>query len=142
MLYNKKIFQRCFDYHGKYWYKNLKYIPLYFRLLHYLVKHGYDEYATWDMYYWFISVMKDVLKEYRDTHHGYPVISFDDKKMQQASEMAFDADLDKMVSLLDDMDEGNPKYDDEDYMGVYHKMEDAKNEFFQLFSKYFYNLWD
>lgn len=38
MFYNKRIFQRCFDYPKKYWYKNLTQIPLYFKLMHYLAK--------------------------------------------------------------------------------------------------------
>ena len=78
LFYNEKIFKRCFNWRGKYWYKNIKEIPLYFRLMHHLIKYGYDEYATWETFDWFINIMKDILTYYRKHHHGYPVPSFDD----------------------------------------------------------------
>lgn len=144
-MYNKTIFQRCFSYKGRYWYKNLKYIPLYFKLIHHLVKYGYDEYATWETFDWFTNTMRSVLATYRRTHHGYPCVS-ESQDEQTRSEKKFDEDLDKMVRLLDDMDENNPKYYEGEYMGDTHKqyneMNAAKNEFFKLFAEYFYALWD
>lgn len=142
LFYNKTIFKRCFNWRGKYWYKNIKEIPLYFRQMHHLIKHGYDEYATWETFSWFISIMKPILTNYRSDHHGYPVVSFDDMELQQRSEKEYDADIDRMITLLDDMYECNPKYDDMDYKEQYNKMYAAKDEFFQLFAKYFYHLWD
>ena len=53
-----------------------------------------------------------------------------------------------MIELLDLMDEFNPKYDTDEYDSCegYKRMQDemyaAKDEFFVLFSKYFYDLWD
>ena len=146
LFYNERIFKRCFHYPKKYWYKNIRYIPLYFKLIHHLIKHGYDEYATWETFDWFIDTMKDVLKTYRNGHIGYPVVSYDDKEKQDTANIEYDAGLDKMISLLDDMDENSPKYDTkeyrEDYGKHYEEMDAAKDEFFKLFSKYFYNLWD
>jgi len=145
MFYNKDIFKRCFSYRPKYWYKNIAKIPLYFRLMRYLIKHGYDEYATWETFDWFISTMKPILQSFRDNHDGYPVVSYQDKDLQSASEVAYDADLDKMISLLDDMDESNPKYESKEYSGStlqFKEMEKAKDEFFALFAKHFYSLWD
>ena len=54
----------------------------------------------------------------------------------------WDGIIDKMIALLNDMDECNPKYDEEDYNKKYDEMNAAKDEFFKLFSEYFYNLWD
>lgn len=142
LFYNEKIFKRCFNYRGKYWYKNIKEIPLYFKLMHHLIKHGYDEYATWETCGWFIDTMKDVLVTYRANHLGYPVVSFDDKNKQKEFEKEYDADLDIMISLLDDMDECNPKYEDYDADLLFEEMDAAKNKFFELFSKHFYSLWD
>ena len=141
MFYNEKIFKRCFDYRGRYWYKNIKYIPLYFKLMRHLIKHGYDEYANWETFDWFIYTMKDILVTYRNNHNGYPYVSFDDKVQEQA-EKKYDEDLDTMIALLDDMDEGNPKYNSMKYADVNKTMDSAKDEFFELFSKYFYHLWD
>ena len=44
--------------------------------------------------------------------------------------------------MFDLMDESNIIYDDMDYEQQNEKMNAAKDEFFELFSKYFYNLWD
>ena len=146
LFYNEKIFKRCFDWRGKYWYKNIKEIPLYFKLMHHLIKHGYDEYATWETFDWFIDTMKDILTTYRYGHIGYPVVSYDDKKKQEAANIDYDADLEKMISLLEDMDEDSHKYAAEEYekdfKRKYDEMYAAKDEFFKLFSKYFYDLWD
>jgi hypothetical protein len=144
MFYNKKIFKRCFCYRGRYWYKNIKRIPLYFKLMHHLVKYGYDEYATWETFDWFIYTMKEILKTYREGHIGYPVASFDDAELQKSANIAYDADIDKMIALLDKMDEeyySNVEYSN-DYRRVSKEMDEAKDEFFQLFSKHFYSLWD
>lgn len=132
-MINKNIFKRCFDYRGKHWYMNFKYIPLYFRLMHHLIKYGYDEYAIWETFYWFIETMKSILTSYRKKHWGHPM---------GMDEEEWDGIIDKMIALLNDMDECNPKYDEEDYNKKYDEMNAAKDEFFKLFSEYFYNLWD
>lgn len=133
MLYNKKIFERVFCFEGKYWYRNIFQIPCYFRCIHRLVKYGYDEMAHWDTYSWFIDNMKDILTHYRKHHIGYPLgITCEE----------WDSNIDKMISLLSDMEEWNPKYEDLSIEDTYRETEKAKNEFFELFSKCFYNLWD
>ena len=151
LFYNKRIWERCFDYPKKYWYKNIKYIPLYFKLIHHLIKYGYDEYATWETFDWFTNTIMDVLKTYRNGHIGYPVVSYDDKEKQDAANIEYDADLDEMIHHLYYMDENNVEEElskgmPEDWvpssLTVYEIMERHKDEFFKLFSKYFYNLWD
>lgn len=146
IFYNKNIFKRCFNYKGKHWYKNVKEIPLYFKLMHHLIKNGYDECATWETANWFVDVMKNILTVYRESHQGYPVASFYNEKKQAEIEREYDADLDMMISLLDDMDECNPKYDSKKYSKDYklqnEEMNAAKDKFFELFSKHFYSLWD
>ena len=145
MLYNKKIFKRVFSYNKKYWYKNLTQIPRYFRTINYLVKNGYDGYAEWETYYWFIETMRNILTEYRKDHTGYPCgITCEE----------WEANIDEMISLLNDMDELNPKYKAEEYQMDFHgnklqdvmkvdeEMEKAKDKFFKLFAEHFYSLWD
>lgn len=144
LFYNEKIFKRCFSYCKRYWYMNIKEIPLYFKLMHHLIKYGYDSYANINTYDWFMETMKSILKDFRQNHNGYPVVSFD-KESQAASAKEYDAGLDTMISLLDDMDECNPKYEDEKYNDVellLKEINDAKDKFFELFSEYFYSLWD
>ena len=54
--------------------------------------------------------------------------------------------VNKMIDLLDQMDENNPKYDVGDDKDSFDKIgksiNAAKNEFFELFSKYYFDLWD
>lgn len=148
LFYNKKIWNRCFDWEGKYWYKNIQQIPLYFKLMNHLIKYGYDDLAKWDMGRWFTDVMKEILVHYRDNRTGYPVISLDDDNAQEEYEKQYDIDLDKMVQLLDvityDFFENKDwfDYEQEERDRLIKIREDAKTEFFMLFAKYFDTLWD
>lgn len=152
LFYNKRIFERCFRFTGLGWFK---YIPLYFKQMHHLIKHGYDIGATWDTFSWFIDTMRPILTEYRKTHIGYPIIdsnisnniqSLSTGEEKTSQEEEWDAIIDRMIELLDLMDEGNPKYDapeyEEDLWRADKERYAAKDEFFQLFAKYFYHLWD
>ena len=138
MFYNEKIFKRCFNYRACYWYENIKEIPLYFKLMRHLIKHGYDEYANWETFDWFIDTMKSILTSYITNGTSYPCEFEDQEEWHKI--------INHMIELLDLMDECNPKYETKEYVCDYNKrykeMNDAKDEFFQLFAKYFYNLWD
>lgn len=146
MFYNEKIFKRCFDWRGKYWYKNIKEIPLYFRLMHYLIKHGYDEYATWETFDWFIDTMKEILTNYRKRHQSYPIfnIAIMDDGSKEFDKLCakYDNDIDRMIVLLDAMDEHSEQYKDVSRVEKHYEMIKAKDEFFKLFANYFYDLWD
>lgn len=156
MFYNKRIFERCFYHRGRYWYKNIKEIPLYFKLMHHLIKYGYDEYAEWETFNWFINTMQMILPRYRDgSHWGVPIVlenynpydphldltDEENEELVKKNEEEWFRIIDRMLELLDLMDERN-------YSNCYNyeeqeeSMNNAKNEFFELFSKYFYNLWD
>ena len=125
MFYNKAIWKRCFHFPKRYWYKNIKYIPLYFRLMHDLIKHGYDEYATWETFSWFTTTMRSILERYRDGHCGVPILI--DTYPHDSNEH------DEESKNLNGMD-GWKKKDAE--------MDKAKDEFFKLFSEHFWRLWD
>lgn len=147
LFYNKKIWDRCFDWKGKYWYKNIKEIPLYFKLMNHLIKHGYDDLAEWDMGRWFTDVMKEILISYRDDKSGYPILSFDDCNAQEEYKQQYDKDIDKMIQLIDLIaydileDENVLDYTKEEIDQRIKRREDAKTEFFRLFAKYFDALW-
>ena len=155
MFYNKKIFKRCFNWRGKYWYKNIKEIPLYFKQLHHLIKHGYDVGAHWETYGWFLDTFRPILKYYRENHYGTPVLIDDfpadtgtpeGKAKADENSAKWNVIVDRMIELLDLMDECNPKYDapeyEEDLWLADREMNSAKDEFFKLFAKHFYSLWD
>lgn len=153
-LYNKEIFNRCFCYSKTHWYLNLKNIPLYFENLHKLIKYGYDPYAHWECYDWFIRTMKPILTRYLESE-GVPIViknfpsiiqTEEDKELEKQNSEEWNRIINRMIELLDLMDDNNEKYLTEDYIKYPLKgdteREIAKNEFFKLFSEYFYYLWD
>jgi hypothetical protein len=155
MCYNKKIFKRSFCYRKKYWYKNLLNIPYYFKQIFYLIKHGYDNSAVWNINSWFVDNMKNILMEYEKNRVGTPILvenfpwgdakNEEEEKIIKKNEEEWKRIINRMIELLNLMDESNDAYDDleyKDWKKDQEKMKAAKNEFFELFSKYFYDLWD
>lgn len=116
-------------------------------------KRGYSYGDVWDMYFWFMRTVKPMLTHLRDHGIGVP----NELYLQGADNerIAWENTLTEMISCLELMDEDNVyrylgyKDDDwqsrlspKDYEKVYQVMEENKNRFFELFSKYFYCLWD
>lgn len=130
MNYHKTLFKRHFYYNKRYWYKNIKNIPKYFRAIKHLFKYGYDDCAIYETFAWFTITMKSILKRYKKNYISYPVFIVDGK---DTSAEQWDCVIDHMVNLLDKMDEDNPNQEE---------MMAAKDEFFELFSEHFYDLWD
>lgn len=123
ILYNKHIWKRCFIYKPRYWYKNIRYIPLYFKQIHYLIKHGHDVGASWGVDMWFQETMRHILTELRDNLQGTPCAEIKDGFIPQSEEdwkvqeKLWRDTLDEMIFLLGEMNEEtcsiqNP-YDDE-----------------------------
>lgn len=137
MLYNKAIFKRCFNFRGKQAWRNILEIPRYFRLMGFLMKHGYDEYATWETFNWFTVTMKEILTFYKERGNAPCVLdnntldAFSDEYIMQ-NEKEWKTILNEMLSLLDRM---NEDVEDNERCA-------SKDRFFILFSRYFYNLWD
>ena len=137
-----------FMFHRKSWWRNLKDIPIFIKRIFFVLQHGYSPVAQWEIYGWFMSVMKEILTNYRYNRMGSPVVidNFFDVKEENpndvVNEEAYNAILDRMIVLLDLMDENNQLYNDMDWKEAAKKKEDAKNEFFKLFSEQFYGLWD
>ena len=137
-----------FVFRGKNWWRNLKDIPIFIKRIFFTLKHGYSPVAQFETFEWFMDVMKEILTNYRYHRMGSPVVidNFFDVKEENpndiTNEEAYNAILDRMIILLDLMDENNQLYNDMDWKEADKKKEDAKNEFFKLFSKHFYTLWD
>lgn len=129
-----------FMFHGKSWWRNLKDIPIFIKRIFFVLKHGYSPAAQWETYGWFMSVMKEILTNYRNNRCGTPVII--DSGNEAENIEAYNKILDNMIDLLDKMDESNPIYNNMSWKKRYEEMADATNEFFKLFSDYFYCLWD
>lgn len=110
-------------------------------------KRGYSNSDVWDMDTWFIDTIKPMLIHLKEHGCSYPM-EFEDRD-------EWCAVLDEMIGCLILMSEDNVHkhlgfdYIDgwkymmrEDHARVYKAMNDNKNRFFELFNKYFYDLWD
>ena len=132
-----------FMFHGKNWWRNLKDIPIFIQRIFFTLKHGYSPVAQWETFCWFIAVMREILINYRDNRTGTPVVipdyHTDDLISENKNIEAYNNILNEMIELLDKMDECNYlTYNN----ASLEAMNAAKDKFFELFSKYFYTLWD
>lgn len=131
-----------FMFRGKNWWRNLKNIPIFIKRIFFTLKHGYSPVAQFETFEWFIAVMREILINYRDNRTGTPIVIPDYDADSLISENknieAYNNILNEMIELLDKMNEGNLTYDSAS-LGT---MNAAKDKFFELFSKYFYTLWD
>lgn len=105
---------------------------------------GYDAVDTFATFDKFIERYAKILTEYRKKHCGIPMEFLE-------SEEEWDNVIDEMLYHLHYMSEETVTKelekdvpDDWSVSGitVYEVMDKHKDEFFKLFSKYFYNLWD
>ena len=135
-----------FMFHGKSWWRNLKNIPIFIKRIFFTLKHGYSPVAQWETFEWFIAVMREILINYRNNRMGTPVVipdyNIDDLISENKNIEIYNNILDEMITLLDQMDENNSAYNDVSLEKMHSAMDTAKNKFFELFSKYFYTLWD
>ena len=141
-----KLSWGLFMFHGKDWWRNLKDIPIFFQRIFFTLKHGYSPVAQWETFEWFITVMREILINYRDNRTGTPVVipdyHTDDLISENKNIEIYNNILNEMIELLDKMDECNSTYNGVSLEEMHSAMDSAKNKFFELFSKYFYTLWD
>ena len=141
-----KLSWGLFMFHGKDWWRNLKDIPIFIKRIFFTLKHGYSPVAQWETFGWFIMVMREILVNYRDNRTGTPVVipdyNIDDLISENKNIEIYNNILNEMIELLDKMDENNSAYNDVSLEEMHSAMDSAKNKFFELFSKYFYTLWD
>ena len=135
-----------FMFHGKSWWRNLKNVPIFIKRIFFTLKHGYSPVAQWETFEWFIAVMREILINYRDNRTGTPVVipdyHTDDLISENKNIEIYNNILNEMIELLDKMDECNSTYNGVSLEEMHSAMDSAKNKFFELFSKYFYTLWD
>lgn len=135
-----------FMFHGKNWWRNLKDISIFFQRIFFTLKHGYSPVAQWETFEWFIAVMREILINYRDNRMGTPVVipdyNIDNLISENKNIEIYNNILNEMIELLDKMDECNSTYNGVSLEEMHSAMDSAKNKFFELFSKYFYTLWD
>lgn len=108
---------------------------------------GYADEDMFNIDIWFVNMVKPMLVYLKDHGSGFPG-EFDD-------EDEWHKVLAEMINCLDLMDEDNVcnflgfceiedimKMKTEDFKKVHDIINENKDRFFELFSKYFYYLWD
>ena len=110
---------------------------------------GYSYGDVYDMDFWFMRTVKPMLIHLRDHGIGIPNELYQEGKENERE--AWETILTEMINCLDLMDEDNAEkhlgISDDNYSFENHEkkwalMEENKNRFFELFSKYFYSFWD
>lgn len=129
----KKLWKLYFPKYGiKYWYMNAirfpKQFPRFLKDLRHFMKYGYPCSANWDIPVWFVETMKSLLQDFLENNNGYPDYLFNSFEEWQET-------IKEMICLLDTMD-ADLAYDQD-----HGEILKNKDQFFELFVKYFYNLW-
>lgn len=111
-------------------------------------RRGYSDVDLWNLCDWFHEMMGKMLPEIRKKHHGYPVGMTNEE---------YESKLDRLIELQPYLDwytgENIVKaelgikdelflHSEEDVKAVNKRNTEKKDEFFNLFSELFYNLWD
>lgn len=124
---------------GSFW-RKLKDIPIFLKRVVYTLRHGYPPQATWEIYEWHRRVMLETLSEFRKNLNGYPV--FDENASPEEQYDRWGAIIDEMCEYLDAMAEDNYDLSIENLEKSDLARTEAKDKFFELFSKYYFHLWD
>lgn len=105
---------------------------------------GYDSVDTFETFDKFIERYTKILTEYRKKHCGIPM-EFIDKEEEWdkvVDEMLYHLHYMDEETVIDELEKGVPDDWSVSHIAVYEVMEKHKDEFFKLFSKYFFDLWD
>ena len=130
-----------FMYRGKNFWRNIKDIPIFFKRIVLVLKHGYFPMALWEFDEYFIDIMKELLEWHRDDSYGTPIFSMEES--DEWNKAKWDSILNRMIELLDFMDERNPIYHELCNFKDHEAMkENAKEEFFKIFCEHFNSFWD
>ena len=112
-------------------------------------KRGYSWSDVWNMNSWFMRTVKPMLIHLRDHGIGIPLDLYLDGAENERA--AWEDVLTEMINCLNLMDEDEAEkylgiaendYSVESYQKIYDFKNKSKDRFFELFSKYFYSLWD
>lgn len=151
------IFKRCFPYNKKRWWKNVARIPDFIRELKFLLKHGYDSMLLYDFDLYFMDIMPEIIKHYRDNKQGYPMLvdnwpepgtedSLEGQVIIHKNEREWKARMDLLLKHLDGMDENSEKYDTPFWENNPEEKEReiniCKDLFFLNLAKNFFYMWD
>lgn len=126
---------------GSFWMK-LKDVPIFLKRVIYTLRHGYPPQATWEIYEWHRCVMLETLSEFRKNLNGYPASYDDEDSSPEEQYDKWGAIIDEMCNYLDVMGEDSYDYSIENFKKNDLARIEAKDKFFALFSKYYFDLWN
>jgi len=129
----------------------IKYFPQDLKHFYQRAKKGYSFRDVWSIDYWFMDIMPQMLTDLKKKKHGCPVQfthneDGTEKDFAQAME-EWQSVLDRMIFCFTEMNDDTcsmkNEYDEEySRLKIEEYKNNMKNEGFELFSKYFWNLWD
>lgn len=151
-FYTSEEMKEIFTGKESFW-DSIKYFPwrLGFKIknLYYQVKYGfqrmfrgYDDTEVFNADLTFIDRYLKILKDFSKNHHGYPPSITNEQWDDILDEMIKHLSLMTEDNVETELKKGMPDSFEPDYKTVSGIMNRHKEEFFKLFSKWFYNLWD
>ena len=126
-------------------YKNIFYDILHFpknfykflKELHFFLKHGFLYEAMYNHCDWFAETEKKILERLLECHSGYPGVE------GASTNEEWEDILKEMIDCLGVLCEEYVSFGDyEAYLKQTEAKDKAKERFFELFSKWYYRLWD
>lgn len=117
-------------------------------------KNGFAKSDCWDIRDWFLDLMPKMLTEMKDNLHGFPdapvytgvdtqPLCLEDKDKENPKFIEWKEKLEKMIFLLNEMNEDTCSYKnqyEEPYITMYR--DSCREKFFNMFSENFWDLWD
>lgn len=105
---------------------------------------GYDSVDTFETFDKFIERYTKILTEYRKKHCGIPMEFIDQEEEWNnvIDEMLYHLRYMDEEAVIDELEKDVPDDWSVSHITVYEVLEKHKNAFFELFSKYFFDLWD
>ena len=151
-FYTSEEMKEIFTGKESFW-DSVKYFPwrLGFKIknLYYQVKYGfqrmfrgYDDTEVSNADLTFIDRYLKILKDFRKNHYGYPLSITNEQWDDILDEMIKHLSLMTEDNVETELKKGMPDSFEPDYKTVNEIQDKHKDEFFKLFSKWFYNLWD
>jgi hypothetical protein len=105
---------------------------------------GYDSVDTFETFAKFIERYTKILTEYRNKHWGIPMefIESEEKWDEVVDEMLYHLHYMDEETVIKEIEKDVPDDWSASHITVHEILEKHKDAFFELFSKYFYDLWD
>ena len=104
---------------------------------------GYSDTDINELFQWFIDTMRPMIKQFRKITNSYPIECLNWREWDKILK-----EMDNCLYMMDEqhvMDYYGYKYNNltvEQNMKIHQEMEKNKDNFFNLFKKYFYEMWN